>query len=428
MFVVVVVSLARVRIALAGSLRDVWSCPPLLKWVVLQAAKQGDAELLGAVLGKGQQKENQPQQSQQQQQQQDQESQEDTKQQQQQQQQEQQQEQKQKQNQVPDELEGVNSLLNLALGAHAGLFKELGYPRPHFLPTKMIWRGDGLIWLAGLAAEAAVCAGHLQLLKQMVQNGCFPRPQADEDTVVKQHLTPSLKAAAAAGDVEAAKVLLSYCPGLLDYALQPVRRPTGNFEGMCLDAVLSASDLALSQIACMPCSFELVPLLGLLHKDGFTGMKVQNGTKGKLLLDLCRHNQSQQAEFVQVLLDVGIVSCDERVFYYTNKDFKPRGYFEKDGCPIVAVAVAEQNAGAVAVLVAAGAVLPAPTPAQSILFDYNSLQSVLQELELAAEAAAAGGVNADKYQAAAGVLRAYCEEHGKESIEASAVARKVLVL
>ena len=125
---------------------------------------------------------------------------------------------------------------------------------------------------------------------------------------------------------------------------------------------------------------------------------------------------------MQFLLDVGIVSCDEKVGYYWREDFRPRGCLEMEDCPIIAVAVTEQNAGAVAVLVAAGAVLPPPTPAPSIAFDYLNLQSVLQELEQAAGAGGGGsGADADKYQAAAGVLRAYCEEHGKEIIEASAL-------
>ena len=260
----VVVSSSRVSIALAGSrVSDVWSWPPLMKWVVLQAAKQGDADLLGIVLDKGQQKANQPRRPQQQQQQQDQTPQEDT--------QQQQQQQEQEQNQAPVDFKGINHLHKIALGTNTCLSKELGYPSPRYRPWIKTWTRDPLIWLAGLAAEAAVCAGHLQLLKQMVQNGCLPPPHADEDTVVKQHLTPALVAAAAADDVEAMKVLLSYCPDLLDYALAHELLPFRRHDG----------------------TYELVRLLGLLHEDGFTGIKVQDETKEKLLVDLCSRNQSR---------------------------------------------------------------------------------------------------------------------------------------
>ena len=51
-------------------------------------------------------------------------------------------------------------------------------------------------------------------------------------------------------------------------------------------------------------------------------------------------------------------------------------------------------------------------------FDDNDLQFVLEKLEKAA--VAAGGVGV-KYQAAADLLRAYFEEHGKGRIEASAL-------
>ena len=51
----VIVPVSRIKRAITGNVGDVWSCPPLLKWVVLQAAKQGDAELLGTVLGRKQQ-------------------------------------------------------------------------------------------------------------------------------------------------------------------------------------------------------------------------------------------------------------------------------------------------------------------------------------------------------------------------------------
>ena len=56
----VIAPVAGIKRTVTTSLGDVWSCPPLLKWVVLQAAKQGDAELLGAVLGKQQQQQQQP--------------------------------------------------------------------------------------------------------------------------------------------------------------------------------------------------------------------------------------------------------------------------------------------------------------------------------------------------------------------------------
>ena len=60
----VTVPVARIKRTITGSIGDVWSCPPLLKWVVLQAAKQGDAELLGTILGRKQQPQQRSQQQQ----------------------------------------------------------------------------------------------------------------------------------------------------------------------------------------------------------------------------------------------------------------------------------------------------------------------------------------------------------------------------
>ena len=126
--------------------------------------------------------------------------------------------------------------------------------------------------------------------------------------------------------------------------------------------------------------FEVLPLVSQLHREGFVGLKLPE--KPEYVLEgLCRHNQRHQPESVQMLLDLGLVSIQELVCYQPSKDYRPKGYFEVE-CPIIAVAVAEQNAGAVAVLVAARVVLPEPEAELLHLpFDYNDLQAVLEELE-----------------------------------------------
>jgi hypothetical protein len=130
-----------------------------------------------------------------------------------------------------------------------------------------------------------------------------------------------------------------------------------------------------------------------------------------------------------MLLDLGRVRCDQKVAYQSSKDFRPRGYFEAADCPIIAAAVAERNAGAVAVLVAAGAVLPEPSVVKlppdmgwNLPFDYNDLQAVVPDLDDQAASGGGGGgvIGAAQYQKAADVLRAYCWEHGREKIDASA--------
>ena len=77
--------------------------------------------------------------------------------------------------------------------------------------------------------------------------------------------------------------------------------------------------------------------------------------------------------------------------------------------PIVTVAVAERNTPAVAVLLAAVAVMPEPgDDVENLPFSYSDLQAVeadrLQE----------GGREEGGFAAAAGVVRAYCEQHGEE--------------
>ena len=94
---------------------------------------------------------------------------------------------------------------------------------------------------------------------------------------------------------------------------------------------------------------------------------------------------------------------------------------------MLAVAVAEHNAGSVAVLVAAGAVLPEPEAELLYLpFNYNDRQAVLGDLEQQA-AAAGGGGPAIQYRAAADEVRAYCEKQGQEKINANAIEHGIIL-
>ena len=275
-------------------------------------------------------------------------------------------------------------------------------------------------------------SNNTQLLVQMVQEDWFQEPptepQSDEVpvpglpklfskyfrafinsfTCVKQQLGPAFLAAAASGNVEAGKVLLSYCPDLLDYALWECSALIQKYIILDVDMPPSRGGPFL----------EVIPFVSQLHRAGFKRLKLEERPERvtAMLVDLCRHNQRHQPESVQMMLDLGVVSCDECVKYTPSKDFQPRRYFEVD-CPIIAVAVAEQNAGAVAVLVAAGAVLPAPA-LRNLPFNHNDLQAVLEELEQQA-AAAGGGEMAILYRAASETVRGYCEQHGREKIEGS---------
>jgi hypothetical protein len=396
----------RISSVVANSLSELWSCPPLLKWVVLQAAKQGDAELLELVLGK-------------QQQQQDVTSTCDTK--------------------------GDNEKqFCKAFSGHASMLKMLGYP---FVLQKIASgpggdRGGCTIWLTVIAAEEAVRSGQVKLLEHMLQQGWFLQTPLREakatrkvtlrrvhevmtqlsETSVKQQLGPAFLAAAAAGDVEAGKLLLNYCPELLDHALwNSPEHIRGSFV-MHQPFLQVPESLLFGKLSLF---LDVLPLVSQLHRAGFTNIHLR-ARVSKVLLHLCNHNQRHQPESVQMLLDLKLVSCDQRVYYQPSQDFRPKGYFETFS-PIIGVAVAEQNAGAVAVLVAAGAVLPEPVEnVWNLPFDYNDLQAVVSDLD--DQVAAAGGdgvrvIGAAQYQKAADVLRGYCEEQGREKIDASALRK-----
>ena len=366
----------RIKGQISGSLQNVWSCPPLLKWVVLQAAKQGDAELLGAVLGKhaGQQKVKQQPATMQQQQsagiedtaitlhytpleQQPGHQEQQPQQQRGQQEQEQQQEQQQEQLQKPAGADPARvPLLRSALLKQVEVSHDLGYPIPFHIVSVPITervsyqfsRGnviadpeEAFLWLSEVAAEAAASSNNCQLLQHMLQEGWFGETPV-VNVAAKQQLVPALYAAAAAGDVEAGKVLLSYCPGLLNYTLGPIpaeARPRCHTMKFCNAANREVLRYSWEQ---------LLPPVYKLHKTGFSGIKLKRSIARQLLKTLCSYEQRHQPELVQMLLDLGVVSCDEEVQYERSKG----------ACPILAVAVAERNAGAVAVLVAAGAVLP----------------------------------------------------------------------
>ena len=121
--------------------------------------------------------------------------------------------------------------------------------------------------------------------------------------------------------------------------------------------------------------FEVLPFVSRLYMGGFQGISFTNNPR-YVLASLCRHNQRHQPESVQMMLDLGVVSCDEQMVYTPSKGSIVEWY---SACPIVAVAVAEQNAGAVAVLVAAGAVLPAPSTTMAFRQCWKSWSSRQQQ-------------------------------------------------
>ena len=288
-------------------------------------------------------------------------------------------------------------------------------------------------------------SNNTQLLVQMVKEGWFQEPAAQKGSVralsmselyslnlsnpfgsrtvatsVKQQLGPAFLAAAAAGDVEPGKVLLSYRPDLLNYVLwtspadiQETVMDDSSWFYRGLVSVPGVDDGSMGPF------LEVLPLVSKLHKAGFEGLKLTKWP-GDVLARLCRHNQRHQPELVQMLLDLGVVSSQKCVGYNPSNGFRlPNGqrWDFVAHCPVIAVAVAEQNAGAVSVLVAAGAVLPPPGQQalgqQLLPYDYNDLQAVLEELE---QQAAAGGEMAVQCGAAADAVRAYCEQHGREKI------------
>ena len=411
----VIVSVSRIKRTITGSLGDVWSCPPLLKWVVLQAAKQGDAELLRTVLGRKQQ----PQQGKQQQRQQP-----DQPQLQQAEQQRQKKEQQPTENSVlsKDMVRNQLQLCN-ALKRHVRVFDALWFPLDLARERPGDDHPDAWVWLAAVAAEEAVSSNNRQLLVQMVQEEWFSEPLAEPSsadwsvgfsanfsrssvTSVKQQLGPAFLAAAAASDVESGKVLLSYCPDLLDYALW-------NAPGDIQTSIIGTSYLEYRGL-----HLEVLPFASQLYMGGFQGIKLTDRPRA-VLAHLC-DNYQRQPESVQMLLDLGVARCDEKMVYTPSLCASTRagkGYC-KVNCPIIVAAVAEQNAGAVAVLLAAGASLPAPeAELPRVPFNYNDLQAVLEELERQAAAGGWGGETANQCRAAAEVLRAYCEQHGREKIE-----------
>jgi hypothetical protein len=417
----ITVPAARIRRMIESSLSELWSCPPLLKWVVLQAAKQGDAELLGVVLGKQQQ------------------------------QQEvlqhegslllerEQQQQSQRERVSRNEKQFCKAFLR-----HGIMLEELEYP-PVLYRIASGAAGDlegCSIWLTVIAAEEVVRSGQLKLLEHMLQQGWFQpiytlrqafkcenfeelnemmsRPARSS---VEQQLGPAFLAAAAARDVEAGKMLLNYCPELLDYALWT--RPDhilGAFISMKVTSQCLAQFFREFETGChlLGPFLDVLPFVSQLHRAGFTNIHLKHRVS-EVLTRLCYHSQRHLPHLVQMLLDLGLVSCDEDAFYRPgSKDFgHVESYFETC-CPIIGVAVAEHNAGAVAVLVAAGAVLPEPGErVYDLPFNYRDLQEVVAELEeqVAADGGDGGGViGAAQYQKAADVLKGYCEEHGRERL------------
>ena len=401
----------RIKRTITGGLGDVWSCPPLLKWVVLQAAKQGDAELLGAVLGRKQQ----PQTSKQQLQQHADKPQlvEQAGQQQQQQQQQEEEQQGRTDVRCRDMVQNELRLYN-ALKNKGNVLRELWFPAALAKNTPSDGRPGAYVWLTAVAAEDAVHSNNTQLLVQMVQEGWFQEPLAkwSSDTTmslsellsgeavttsVKQQLGPAFLAAAAAGDVKEGKVLLSYCPDLLDYALW---NSPAVIQATIIDDHLwfhLGGDRNKGPF------LEVLPFVSRLHMGGFQGIKLTDNLQC-VLVDLCHHNQRHQPESVQMLLDLGVPSY-KPVFYRASTGVSPKQCF---ACPIVAVAIAERNAGAVAVLGAAGAVLPAHHGAAEYYMPFSraDLHAVVATLEKQA-AAAAGCVKAAEYQGAADVLRVW---------------------
>ena len=431
----VVVPLARIKGIIISSLGAVWSCPPLLKWVVMQAAKQGDAELLGAVLGRKQQKQQHPDQTQPQQEKQQQPDKPNLK----------QAEQRQQQQQGQMNVRGGDMVqyelrLHNALQNAAGVSQELGVPAvlAKYLPN------DGgpaaCVWLIALAAEEAVRSNNPQLLVQIVKERWFRDVAVKRweshrtplfwemlalnisgltiSTSVKQQLGPAFLAAAAAGDVESGTALLSYCPDLLDYALW---KSPADMQASIISRSLPEIHQVLSSTSGGGSKgpfLEVLPLVYQLDRAGFKGLKL-TVKPDYVLAHLCYHNQQHQSRLVQMLLELGVVSSRGCVVYTPSEGVRiAKGYrygLEFD-FPIIAAAVGEQNAGAVAVLAAAGAVLPAPGQ-QQLPFNYDDLEAVLQELEQQA-AVAGGGEMATKCRAAADTVRAYCEKHGHEKIDA----------
>jgi hypothetical protein len=404
----VTIPTVRISRVVANSLSELWSCPPLLKWVVVQAAKQGDAELLGVVLGK-------------------------------------QQEQQQECPSACATKARKEKLFSEAFSKHANMREMLKCPPvlQKIASSAGGDRGGCTIWLTVIAAEEAVHSCQLKLLEHMSQQAWFEQTplggakaigsmthQNLEDfldqpsqTSPKHQLGPAFLAAAAAGDVEAGKMLLNYCPELLDYTLWRTSPDRIHNSFVTHHPLLETPDFLLYGQASP--FLDVLPLVSQLHRAGFTGIHLTDRVP-YVLLHLCHHNQRHQPESVQMLLDLGLVSCDQKVNYEPSKDFRPKGFFETH-CPIIAVAVAEQNAAAVAVLVAAGAVLPQPMKdVRTLPFDYSGLQAVVSDLDDQVAAAAGDGVTvigAAQYQKAADVLRAYCEEHGREKINASALVK-----
>jgi hypothetical protein len=239
---------------------------------------------------------------------------------------------------------------------------------------------------------------------------------------VKQQLGPAFLAAAAAWDVEAGKLLLNYCPDLLDYALWTSPSDIRNSPVSVKSELSDFPDIFFDGTAHSRPWVEVLPFVSQLHRGGFTGIHLSQSGSCKVhqvLRHLCHHNQRHQPESVQMLLDLGLVSCHQEVFYKPSQEVRPKGYVETT-CPIISVALSERNAGAVAVLVAAGAVLPEPVGELYWKLPYNQsdLQAVVSDLDeqLAAAVGGDGGggvTGAAQYQKAADVLRAYCEEHGR---------------
>jgi hypothetical protein len=147
----ITVPVARISRVIENSLSELWSCPPLLKWVVLQAAQQGDAELLGVVLGKQQQQQQeegvlQPEASLLL-------------------------EREQQQQSQWDEIIHNEKQFCRALLQHADMLGEPEYPSVlHRTVLRHGRNSEGCtIWLTVIAAEEAVCSSQVKLLEGWFQ-------------------------------------------------------------------------------------------------------------------------------------------------------------------------------------------------------------------------------------------------------------------
>ena len=121
-------------------------------------------------------------------------------------------------------------------------------------------------------------------------------------------------ACTSAGGIEAAKILLDYCPDLLDFAIY--RTPDG--EPRHRAYYNRSRPGPMFTLVTVP-SFDLLPLVYNLHKSGFKGIQLKE-TAPVVLRHLCYKEQKHQPlELVQMMLDLGCVSSDEEVTYSPSR-------------------------------------------------------------------------------------------------------------